>query len=137
MRYVAIILALFLVSGCTMKQVRQEFIGYSADDVAADKDKQVQHFDMDADVCIDKIAEALKALKAIVRIDKKNLFIVADNFQKALRSCIDTTRAGILIISEGPGKCRVEISSGNRDLGMFISDKLSKSLRPQPKEAKI
>ena len=123
MRWVAVMLAI-LLCGCSATQVRQAFVGYSMNDVKNSDAKQVQDFDMSAGDCIDKIKDVLKDMQAIARIDERNQYIVADNFQKVFRSAIDTTQVGILVTSTPEGKCRVEIASGNVDLAAFVAKKI-------------
>ena len=130
MRLIAIALILSLC-GCSAAQVRQEFAGYSMNDVKNSRNKQVRDFDMSASDCIAKIKDVLKDMKAIVREDEKNQYILADNFQNVFRSTIDTTQVGILVTSTGVGKSRVEIASGNIDLVAFVSNEISIKDRPK------
>ena len=58
--------------GCSATQVRQEFVGYSMNDVKNSKTKQVQSFDMSASDCIAKIKDVLKDMDATVREDERN-----------------------------------------------------------------
>lgn len=129
-KWVALLLILSLSAGCSIAQVRQEFIGLSINDVKTSKNKQIQSFDMSSSECINKIKDVLNEMKAIVREDKKRQFITADNLQKAFRSTIDTTQVGILVTSTKPNKCEVEIASGNIDLAVFVSKELAKKLKP-------
>ena len=128
------LLAAFLfvgLCGCSATQVRQEFIGYSMNDVKNSKTKQVQNFDMSASDCITKIKDVLKDMGAIVRESRKKQYILADNFQKVFRSTVDTTQVGISVISTGEGKCRVEIASGNIDLAAFVAKEIAIKDRPK------
>ena len=128
--------ALLLVSlcGCSATQVRQEFLGYSINDVKNSKTKQVQNFDMSTVDCIAKIKDVLGDMKAIVREDEANQYILADNFQGVFRSTIDTTQVGILVTSISEGKCRVEIASGNIDLAAFVAKEIAIKDRPIKEE---
>jgi hypothetical protein len=117
--------------GCTAAQVRQEFIGYSMNDVKASSNKQVQDFDMSSADCIVKIKDVLNDMGAIAREDERNQYIVADNFQKVFRSTIDTTQVGILVTSVSAGKCRVDIASGNIDLAAFVAREIAIKDRPK------
>ena len=128
-----LLLALLLVGlcGCSAAQVRQEFVGYSMDDVKNSRNKQVQDFDMSAADCIAKIKDVLKDMGAIVREDVRNQYILADNFQNVFRSTIDTTQVGILVTSTSESKCRVEIASGNIDLAAFVANEISIKDRPK------
>ncbi len=130
MRLIAIVLILSLC-GCSAAQVRQEFIGYSMNDVKNCKTKQVRDFDMSAADCIVKIKDVLKDMGAIVRESKRNQYMVADNFQRVFRSTIDTTQVGILVTSVSKGKCRVEIASGNIDLAAFVANEIAIKDRPK------
>lgn len=124
MRWVTV-LAVILLCGCSSTQVRQEFVGYSINDVKNSTAKQVRNFDMSASDCIAKIKDVLKDMKAVVREDEKNQYILADNFQKVFRSTVDTTQVGILVTSTDKGKCRVEIASGNIDLAAYVANEIS------------
>lgn len=130
MKLIAIALVLFLC-GCSAAQLRQEFIGYSMNDVKNSKDKQVLNFDMSAGDCIAKIKDVLKDMGAIAREDKRNQYIVADDFQGVFRSTIDTTQVGILVISTSEDKCRVEIASSNIDLAVFVAKEIAIKDRPK------
>ena len=130
MRLIAIVLILSLC-GCSAAQVRQEFIGYSMNDVKNCKTKQVRDFDMSAADCIVKIKDVLKDMGAIVRESKRNQYMVADNFQRVFRSTIDTTQVGILVTSAGEGKSRVEVASGNIDLAAFVAKGIAAKESPK------
>jgi len=143
-----IIVALLLVSlcGCTMAQLRQEFIGISISDVKNSKNRQTQQYDMPADKCLARIREALADMKATVREDKKNKFIVADTLNKAFRSSIDTTQVGILVTAWEANKSQIDVASGNADLAAFVSRKILEKIKPikeaptkepQPKEMPV
>ena len=115
--------ALLLVGlcGCSAAQLRQEFIGYSIDDVKTSKNKQTQSFNMSASDCFAKIKDVLKKMWVIVREDEKRGYILADNFQTVFHSAIDTTAVGILVTSTAVNKCDVEIASNNPGLAVFLS----------------
>ena len=130
MRLIAIALILSLC-GCSATQVRQEFVGYSMNDVKNSKAKQVRDFEGSASACIAKIKDVLKDMGATVREDERNQYIVADNFQKVFRSTIDTTQVGILVTSAPEGGCRAEIASGNIDLAAFVADEIAIKDRPK------
>ena len=130
MKWISVVLILALC-GCSAKQLRQEFIGYSMNDVKSSKNKHVQNFDMSSADCIAMIKDILKDMQAIVREDKRNQYIVADNFQGVFRSTIDTTQVGILVVSTGESKCRVEIASGNLDLAEFVANEIAIPNRPK------
>lgn len=131
-KWIAVLLVIGLY-GCSMTQLRQEFIGLSISDVKNSKNRQTQNYDVSSDECLAKIRETLKELSAIARENKKQKFIVADNFQKAFRSCIDTTQVGILVTPWESGKSQVEVASGNADIAAFVSKKISEKLKPKEK----
>lgn len=121
-----IIIPVLLLCGCSAAQLRQEFIGYFANDVKNSKNKQVQSLDMSADDCVTKIKDILRDMKAIVRENRARRYIVADNFQHVFRSAIDTTQAGIIVTPKDAAKCDVEVASSNKDLAIFVSKEISK-----------
>jgi uncharacterized lipoprotein YmbA len=125
MKKLLAVLLLMGLCGCSAVQMRQEFIGYSMNDVKNSKTKQVQEFDMSTADCIVKIKDILKDMGAIAREDEREQYIRADNFQGVFRSSIDTTQVGILVTSISEGKCRVEIASGNIDLAAFVAKEIT------------
>lgn len=114
-----------------MAEVRQEFIGYSINDVKNSKMKNVQEFDMSVSDCIVKIKDVLSDMEAVVREDPRNQYLVADNFQKVFRSAINTTQVGILVTSVADRKSRVEVASGNIDLAAFVAKEIAIKDRPK------
>lgn len=126
------LLILVLLAGCSLKSIRQEFLGYSAGDVKSSKNKQVQTFDMSGPDCVNKIKDVLTSMGAIIREDRKKHYIYANNFQKVFRSTIDTTQVGIVVTWLEPNKCQVEIASDNTDLAAFLSKEITKKLKPEP-----
>lgn len=137
MKWIAVLLILTLLAGCSLKTLRQDWVGYSSEDVKASKHKQVQSFDMSPTDCVAKIKEILQRKGAIIRENKKKQYIVADNLQGAFRSTIDTTPVGILVSSSGPGKCQVEIASENIALAEFASKEIADSLKPKKESAAV
>jgi hypothetical protein len=135
MKWIAALLILALSAGCSLKTLRQDWIGYSINDVRTSKHKQVQSFDMSSADCVAKIKETLKTMEAIVRENKKKQYIVADNFQTAFRSAIDTTRVGILVTSLSSDKCQVEVASENIALAEFVSKEIVNALNPKKESA--
>lgn len=136
LKRIAVLLLALVLYGCSLTQVRQEWIGYFASDVKNSKTKQVQTFNMSGPECISKIKNELKSMNAIVREDKGKHYISADNFQGVFRSTIDTTPVGIVVTWLEPNKTQVEIASNNVDLAIFVSKKLAKKLNPEPENSK-
>lgn len=134
MRFIAVILML-LLCGCSAAQLRQEFIGYSINDVKNSKNKQVLNFDMIADDCIMKIKDVLNDMGAIIRENRRKKYIVADSFEGVFRSTIDTTQVGILVIPTSEDKCRVEVASGNIALAEFVAREIA--IKDRPKKGMI
>ncbi|MCX5666292.1 MAG: hypothetical protein NT036_04525 [Candidatus Omnitrophica bacterium] len=130
MRWVAIVLVV-LLCGCSATQVRQEFLGYSMNDVKNSRNKQMRDFDMSSTDCIAKIKDVLQDMQAIAREDETNQYIVADNFQGVFRSTIDTTQVGILVTSVSDNRCRVEVASENIDLAAFVANEIAIKERPK------
>jgi len=137
MKKLLVALLLIGLCGCSAAQMRQEFIGYSPNDVRASKNKHVLSFDMSASDCITKIKDVFKKMGAIVRESRRRQYILADNFQNVFSSTIDTTQVGVLVISTTANKCNVEIASGNLGLAVFVSEEISKKLNPRPNEAAV
>ncbi|MDP3792044.1 MAG: hypothetical protein Q8R38_08400 [Candidatus Omnitrophota bacterium] len=127
-KIIAILLVLGLC-GCSGAQLRQEILGISIADVKNSKTRQTQQYDISSDVCVAKIKEMLSDMKAIVRENTKQKFIVADNLQGSFRSSIDTTQVGILVTAWEADKSQVDVASGNADLAAFVSKKISEKLK--------
>ena len=130
MKKLIAVLLIFGLCGCSGAQLRQEFFGFSVSDVKNSKTRQTQQYDIGSEECLAKIREALKELKAIVREDTKNNLILADNFQKKFKSCIDTTQVGIVVTPWEKNKSQVDVASGNADLAAFVSKKISEKIKP-------
>lgn len=130
-RMIAILSAVFMITGCSMASIRQEWFGLSASDVMASKNKQTFTVNMSGPDCINKIKEALTAMKAIVREDVKKHYIYADNFQEVFRSTIDTTQAGIVVTWLEANKSQIDVASNNIDLAIFVAKELDKKLNPK------
>jgi hypothetical protein len=74
-------------------------------------------------------------MDAIVRENRHNGFIVADNLQKVFRPAINTTQVGIVVTAWKSGKTQVDVASENTDLAIFVSKKIRDRLvpvKPQP-----
>ena len=114
-----------------MAEVRQEFVGLSVSDVRNSKTRQTQQYDISSGECIAKIKEVLSEMKTIVRENRRKNFIYADNFQKAFKSCIDTTQVGIVVTPWEKNKSQVDVASANNDLAAFVSKKISEKIKPK------
>ena len=112
--------------------MRKELCGLSVQDVESSKHKYSETFAMGADACRTKTLAVLKDSEAIVvKEENKGLFILAIKFGKVCASCINTTQVAILITSQGPEKCGVEIYSENYNLSEAFSTELFKKLEPK------
>jgi hypothetical protein len=130
MKRLIAVLLLVGICGCSGAQLRQEFLGISIADVKNSKTRQTQQYDISNEECLTKIRQVLDKMKAIVREDKKNKFLLVDNLQKAFRSSIDTTQVGILVTSWEANKSQVDVASDNTDLAIFVSKKILEKIRP-------
>lgn len=142
MKKVAAVLLILALSGCSMAQMREEFIGYNISDIKNSKTKQTQQYDLTSEECMAGIRAVLKDAQAIARESKDQKSVVADNFQNVFKSCIDTTQVGILITPWENNKSQVDVASGNVDLAAFVSRKISERLKPgkesqTPKEEQV
>ena len=99
-------------------------------DVKNSKTRQTQQYDISSEECLTKIRQALADTKAIVREDKKNKFMLVDNLQKSFHSSVDTTQVGILVTPWEANKSQVDVASGNTDLAIFVSKKISDHIKP-------
>lgn len=118
-------LALVFLSGCSASQYRKEFVGMFPSDVTGDKKKIVKVINMASSACFDKTATALKDMGAsLLKEDRENNFIVADQFERKFISTVDTTEVGVVFASEAPDRTRLEVASDSPGLAFFVSEKL-------------
>jgi hypothetical protein len=128
-------LVLLFVCGCSMADLRREWLGLSVSDVMNSKLRQTEQYDIVGEDCYMKISGMLKEMDAIVRENRHNGFIVADNLQKVFRPAINTTQVGIVVTAWKSGKTQVDVASENTDLAIFVSKKIRDRLvpvKPQP-----
>ena len=81
-------------------------------------------FDKDLSSCYELTAKALSAWNAVIFQQRKDDYMVAMEFEKIFRSCINTTEVGIFFTQTAPHKTEVKVASLNSSLSQFIAQKL-------------
>ena len=88
------------------------------------KEAHTKVFDKSISRCYKLTTQALKKWGAVRFQKSKDDYIVAMEFEKVFRSCIDTTELGIFFTETGPHKTEVRVTSLNYNLSELISQKL-------------
>ena len=126
--FIALVLC-FFVCGCSSAQVRQEIFGMSAGDVTNAPKKYVINLPGNSAEYFAKIEKRFKLIGAVIHgLDKKNNFILADNFNAEYGSCINTTQVGIIIDQAETGKVHIEVASANYGLAEFVAKEIANNL---------
>lgn len=134
MKKLVVLLLLVFLCGCSAMQIRQLFLGMSAQDVENSEKKYTKTLDLDVAYCYKTALEFVKDMQArAIREKPEEYFILANRFDKAYTLCIDTTELGILIVPLSGGKSRIEVASGDYSLARFVSEELFKKLQEQEK----
>ena len=106
-----------LLAGCAI-------LGYDVQGFRDIKEAHVKVFDKDIHSCYGLAAQALKKWGVTIFQQRKDDYIVAMEFEKVFRSCIDTTGLGIFFTQAGPNKTEVKVTSLNYSLSQFMSQQL-------------
>lgn len=133
-----VILLLFLMltvgSGCSLNEIKRDFLGITYDYVKGAEKKYTMILDKDISYCFDKIEESLKRMQAkVYQMDKKRNFIIAYKFNKVFK-CIDTTEVGVLMTPLEQNKTQIDIYSRNHELAEFVLAELFKEPEQKPSE---
>lgn len=137
MKRTVLLLAIVILSGCTMAQTRQELLGLSENDIRANKKRFVGEVVLPAGECYDKLIAYLTANGAvIIRSESNERILIASSFEGIYPNCINTTQAGIIVKESGSLKSRLEIVSGNYFLAEALASKLPVELIKKKKIAK-
>ena len=81
-------------------------------------------FDKEMHYCYDLTAKALSSWGAVIFQQRKDDYIVAMEFERIFRGCINTTEVGIFFTQTGPHKTEAKVTSLNYNLSQFIAQKL-------------
>jgi hypothetical protein len=120
-----IVLMLVFLAGCSSAQYRKEFMGISPGDVTGAPSKYTKVIEMSLAECFDKTRAILNEMRAtIIKHDKNNYFIAADQFGTFFHSCVNTTEVGILFKEVEANKTRAEVASDNPNLAGAVASKL-------------
>lgn len=117
-----VVLALVFLAGCSSAQMRKEFMSMSPSDVTGARNKYTKVLNMSAADCLDKTRAILKGMgTTIVKYDKNNYFIAADQFEVFFQSCINTTEVGIVFKELEANKTQVEVASDSPNLAESVA----------------
>jgi len=126
------ILILFLIFGHTDPvEVTKQIMGVS---IKSLKEEQVEReskvFNYEYNFCYEKTLEVLKEMGVYVfRENKKKHFIVAMNFDKIFKKCIDTTEVGIFFKEIENKQTKIDVTCGNLNLVKFASEEIFSRLK--------
>ena len=102
------------LSGCAL-------FGSDVQGLSEIKEAYTRTFDKNASTCYELTTKALAKWKTVVFQQNKDDYIVAIEFEKVFRSCINTTELGIFFTETGPNKTEVKVTSLNYNLSQFIA----------------
>ena len=88
------------------------------------KEAHAKVFDKDVSRCYKLTTQALKKWGAVRFQKSKDDYIIAMEFEKVFKGCINTTEVGIFFTQAEPHKTEVKIASLNYNLSQFIAPKL-------------
>ena len=126
---IALVIFLVFITGCSGKQIRQECMGLSVEDVKTSAHNYTKEINLGAYTAFEKTKDIIKGLGgSIKRADDLKLFIIAENLDKAFVNSIDTTQVGIVITPVSDNKSQLTLYSGNYYLGNFVFTKLALTL---------
>jgi len=129
MRIAFLVLLIFL-AGCSGKQMREEFVRLSVEDVKTSAHSYTREVDLGPYASYEKTKEVIKSLNGSIRYeDYLKLFIVGENFDMAFTNCTDTTQVGIVITLISEKRSELTVYSGNYYLGNFVFTKLIEALK--------
>ena len=129
MRIVFLALLIFL-TGCSGKQMREEFVRLSVEDVKTSAHNYTREVDLGPYASYEKTKEVIKSLNGSIRYeDYLKLFIIGENFDTAFTNCTNTTQVGIVITAISENRSKVTLYSGNYYLGNFVFTKLIENLK--------
>lgn len=108
---------------------------FSVRSLEKSKVKYSKIFEKDASYCYEKSLELLDKWGAVIFQKRAEQYIAAWGFSNIYKNCINTTELGIFFSQPGPDKTQVEVSSYNKRLSGYISEKLFKYIEnPQGTE---
>ena len=118
------LLKIFAISSITALFAGCAILGSDVKGLRDIKEAHVKVFDKDISGCYELTAKALKKWEAVRFQQRKDDYIVAMEFEKVFRSCINTTELGIFFTRTAPHQTEVKITSLNYSLSQFISQQL-------------
>jgi hypothetical protein len=98
--------------------------GSNTRDLCDIEEAHVRTFDKSISDCYKLTTKALSRWGAVIFQRSVDDYIVAMEFDKVFRSCINTTEVGIFFAEMGDGKAGVRVTSLNYNLSQFVAEKL-------------
>lgn len=127
---IALLVLLIFLAGCSGKQMREEFVGLSIEDVKTSPHNYTREVALGAYASFEKTKEVINTLNGSIRYEHYiKLFIISDNFNKIFTNCTDTTQVGIVITPISEKRSELTVYSGNYYLGNFVFTKLIENLK--------
>jgi len=126
------ILILFLIFGHTDPvEVTKQIMGVS---IKSLKEEQIggesKVFNYDYNFCYEKTLEVLREMGVYVfQKNKGEHYIVAMNFDKIFKKCINTTEVGIFFEEMENKRTKIDITCGNLHLVKFASEEIFSRLK--------
>lgn len=121
------ILILFLIFGhIDPMELTEQIIGISTKSLEEEQiGRESKVFNCNYNFCYDKTLEVLKEMKVYVFLkNKKEHYIVAMNFDKIFKKCINTTEVGIFFKEMENKQTKIDITCDNLNLSKFASNEI-------------
>ena len=115
---------IFAISSLTVLFAGCAVFGSDVQGLSDIKEAHTKVFDKDITRCYELTAQAMKKWDAVIFQEYKDGYIVAIEFEKVFRSCINTTEVGIFFNQTAVAKTEVKVTSLDYNLSQFIAPKL-------------
>ncbi|MEA3485378.1 MAG: hypothetical protein U9R03_01580 [Candidatus Aerophobetes bacterium] len=126
------ILILFLVFGHTDPvEVTKQIIGISTKSLEKEQPGgESKVFDCNYNFCYEETLEVLKEMGVYVFLEnKKEHSIIAMNFDKIFKKCINTTEVGIFFKEMENEQTKIDVTCANPNLVKFASEEIFSRLK--------
>ena len=126
------ILILFLIFGHTDPvEVTKQIMGVSIKSLKEEQPGgESKVFNYDYNFCYEKTLEVLKEMGVYVfQKNKEEHYIIAMNFDKIFKKCIDTTEVGIFFEEMENKRTKIDITCSNLNLVKFASEEIFSRLK--------
>jgi len=125
------ILILFLILGhIGPVELTKQIVGVSTKSLEEEQPGESKVFNYDCNSCYEKTLEVLKEMGVdVFQKNKGEHYIVAMNFNKLFKKCIDTTEVGIFFKEMENKQTKIDITCGNLSLAKFASEEIFSRLK--------